>query len=446
MTAHGAEEHPDVRALRVAVAASTGVAGPTRMLPAVAYTSEAVLAWERRHLLAGSWTCLGRSAELLGAAAGVPGARGEPGRPVTQRAVRVGDVAALLAADPDGRPRLFANTCRHRGHELLADGETSDRRSVVCPYHAWTYTLAGALQAAPGFRAVDGFDATEHGLVELPLAAWGGWLFGHGLAPVGSPDVPDFAAHLGDMARLLDGYRIETLQLADRHTYEVAANWKVIAENYHECYHCPLIHPELCQVSPPDSGDNHDLPGAFVGGSMDLRDGTASMTLTGEAAAPPLPGVDPRRVEYLHLLPDLLVSAHPDYVMAHRLVPLSPDRTWIECSWYALADPDDGDPTRARRRVLGCHEPPGLGGVRVRPAWSCLTALPPRPLRAQRGRRRDARAHPRRGLPDGSAGPLTGSCGRRRARARPGPRPRCVRPGTRPASRAPRRCRPVGRR
>ena len=72
--------------------------------------------------------------------------------------------------------------------------------------------------------------------------------------------------------------------LADRHTYEVAANWKVIAENYHECYHCPLIHPELCQVTPPDSGDNYDLPGAWVGGSMFLRDGMATMSLTGELA------------------------------------------------------------------------------------------------------------------------------------------------------------------
>ncbi len=64
--------------------------------------------------------------------------------------------------------------------------------------------------------------------------------------------------------------------VADRHSYEVAANWKVIAENYHECYHCPLIHPELCQVTPPDSGDNYDLPGAWIGGGMVLRDGMAS--------------------------------------------------------------------------------------------------------------------------------------------------------------------------
>jgi Rieske 2Fe-2S family protein len=242
---------------------------------------------------------------------------------------------------------MFANTCRHRGHELLAPGETSQRRSIQCPYHAWTYDLGGALTGAPGFRDEPDFVPAEHGLVELPVRVWQGWVFGHALHPLGSDRVPSFEAHLGELAGLLAPYDAAGLVLADRHTYEVAANWKVVAENYHECYHCPLIHPELCQVSPPDSGDNYDLPGAWVGGSMDLREGTATMSLTGEPVAPPLPGVDPARVEYLHLLPNLLVSAHPDYVMTHRLVPLEPGRTWIECSWYVAPGPGDAVPDAA---------------------------------------------------------------------------------------------------
>jgi Rieske 2Fe-2S family protein len=279
------------------------------MLPAEAYTSPDVLAWELRHLYAGSWTCLGRRDELA-----------------TQQAVRVGDVGALLVLDGD-RVRMFANTCRHRGHELLAEGETSERRSVQCPYHAWTYDLAGqGLGAARG-----------HGLVELPVREWAGWVFGHAAST--TADVP-FEEHLGALAGIVEPYAPERLRLADRHTYEVAANWKVIAENYHECYHCPLIHPELCAVTPPTSGDNYDLPGSWVGGSMVLRDGMATMSLTGESGGLPLPGVDPTTVEYVHLLPNLLVSAHPDYVMAHRLLPLAPDRTWVECSWYLLPRPD----------------------------------------------------------------------------------------------------------
>jgi Rieske 2Fe-2S family protein len=296
---------------------------PVRMLPAAAYTSPDVLAWERRHLFAGSWTCLGRVRDLFA------------DERATQRAVRVGDVGCLLVRGAAG-PRMFANTCRHRGHELLPDGASASRRAVTCPYHAWTYDLDGELVGAPGFRDVEGFDPADHGLVELPVTVWHGWVFGHALHPLGRPEVPAFETHLGAIAELLAPYDAGSLVVAARHTYEVAANWKVIAENYHECYHCPLIHPELCRVAPPDSGANYDLPGSWVGGSMDLREGMATMSMTGELAAPPLPDADPARVEYLHLLPNLLVSAHPDYVMTHRMVPLAPGRTWVECTWLTL--------------------------------------------------------------------------------------------------------------
>jgi phenylpropionate dioxygenase-like ring-hydroxylating dioxygenase large terminal subunit len=301
--------------------------GRSRMLPAAAYTSPDVLAWERRHLFAGTWTCVGRAAELSRSCDG----------PVHQRALVVGDVPVLITW-PGQRPRAWANTCRHRGHELLGDGESSGRRSIVCPYHAWSYDLTGALQAAPGFRDAPDFDPGEHSLVELPCEVWQGWVFVHAANRLGSAAVPDFAEHIGDLDALMAPYDCERLVQGERHTYEVSANWKVVTENYHECYHCPLIHPELCQVTPPNSGDNYNLPGAWVGGSMDLREGMATMSLTGKSSAAPLPGVDPRRVFYFGLLPNLLLSPHPDYVMAHRMVPLAPDRTWIECSWYFRPD------------------------------------------------------------------------------------------------------------
>ena len=311
--------------------AQATAAGPalehTTMLAAPAYTAPEVLAWERRHLFAGTWTCVGRESDLRAGS-------------VSQRAVAVGDVSVLLSWDADAL-RAFANTCRHRGHELIPVDGSADRQSIVCPYHAWTYDLAGQLRAAPGFRGVGGFDPAEHSLVELPVEPWHGWIFVHAANPVegGRPPahVTPFADHVGALEDIVGPYVPESLVLAERHTYEVAANWKVIAENYHECYHCPLIHPELCQVSPPTSGDNYDLPGAWVGGSMVLRDGMTTMSLTGEGAGPAIPGVDPRRVEYLHLLPNLLISTHPDYVMTHRLVPLTPERTWVECSWYLVA-------------------------------------------------------------------------------------------------------------
>jgi len=294
--------------------------GAARMLPALAYTGPDVLAWERRHLFAGTWSCVGRIDEVLGEA--------------THRAVVVGDIPVLLTAGADGRLAAFANTCRHRGHELLPEGGTSDRRAVVCPYHAWVYGLDGELRAAPGFRDVPDFDAADHGLVALPVREWHGWVFVNATA-----DAAPFDLHLGGLAGLVAPYAPERLRTAARHEYEVRANWKVIVENYQECYHCPHIHPELCAVSPPTSGDNYDLPGAWVGGFMDLRDHAETMSFDGRSGGVFLPGVDRRRVLYLALVPDLLLSLHPDYVMTHRLRPLAPDTTHVECTWLV----PDGD-------------------------------------------------------------------------------------------------------
>jgi Rieske 2Fe-2S family protein len=288
------------------------------MLPARAYTDPAVLAWERRHLFAGAWTCAGRLDDLFG------------GDGVTTRALKVGDVGVLLTA-ADATVRGFANVCRHRGHELLPDGGTATRPSVVCPYHGWAYRLDGSLATAPGVAAVarSPFDPGRYGLVELPVRVWHGWVFVNALG-----GAPPFASYLGGLADLIAPYRPERLWRGARHRYEVAANWKVIVENYQECYHCPLIHPELCRVSPPASGQNWTLPGAWVGGAMDLRDGAATMSLDGRSAGAVIDGAPQGTVRYIALFPNLLISAHPDYVMTHRLEPLSPGVTRVECAWY----------------------------------------------------------------------------------------------------------------
>ncbi|HET8789060.1 MAG TPA: aromatic ring-hydroxylating dioxygenase subunit alpha [Actinomycetes bacterium] len=292
--------------------------GQSRMLPRDAYVSPRVFAFEQERFFAGSWTCVGREGDLAGTGA--------------QRAVKVGGAGVLLARGTDGRMRAFANTCRHRGHELLGVGERTNRRTVLCPYHAWTYDLDGALRAAPGFRDHGDFRPAEHGLVELPLESWHGFLFVNG-----SGDAPPFAEHVGALDQLVAPYRPERLVPLATHEYDLACNWKVILENYHECYHCPLIHPELCQVSPPASGDNFELDGAWVGGTMDLKDHAVTMSLDGHSDGVPMPGLDDERlrtVAYLGLFPNLLLSLHPDYLMTHLVEPLGPDLSHVACTWY----------------------------------------------------------------------------------------------------------------
>jgi phenylpropionate dioxygenase-like ring-hydroxylating dioxygenase large terminal subunit len=292
--------------------------GQSRMLPRDAYTSPRVFAFEQERFFAGSWTCVGREGDLEGTGA--------------QRAVRVGGAGVLLARGSDGRVRAFANTCRHRGHELLGVGEQTTRRTVLCPYHAWTYDLDGALRVAPGFRDHGDFRPADHGLVELPLESWHGFLFVNG-----SGDAPPFTKHVGALDDLAAPYRMERLVPLATHRYDLACNWKVVLENYHECYHCPLIHPELCQVSPPASGDNFELDGAWVGGTMDLKDHAVTMSLDGHSDGVPIPGLDTERlrtVAYLGLFPNLLLSLHPDYVMTHLVEPLGPALSHVVCSWY----------------------------------------------------------------------------------------------------------------
>jgi Rieske 2Fe-2S family protein len=288
------------------------------MLPAEAYVSAGVFDWEQRHLFAGSWMCLGRS-DTFG----------------PQTAVRAGDLSVVVTND--GRLRSFANVCRHRAHELLAEGEHADRPAVVCPYHGWSYGLDGALRTAPRAEVAK----ERFGLVELPCADWHGWLFVNATG-----GAPPFTEHLGTIGELVSPYNPAKLAVKATHTYEVAANWKILAENYHECYHCPLIHPELCAVSPPNSGNNwHGEPGAWVGGSMDLREHAETMSHDGRSHGVMLPSAPRRTVRYLGLFPNLLLSLHPDYVMTHRFTPLAADRTLVECSW--LFDPSVTDPSYA---------------------------------------------------------------------------------------------------
>lgn len=131
--------------------------GTSRMLPAAAYTSAAVLAWERTNFFAGTWTCVGRTPRQ------------------GQQAYAVGDFGVLVVVK-DGAVNAFANVCRHRGHELLAAGEAvDDRKAIVCPYHGWAYRLDGELAVAPQMEP--DFDRGPWSLRALPAVDWHGWLF-----------------------------------------------------------------------------------------------------------------------------------------------------------------------------------------------------------------------------------------------------------------------------
>ncbi|HEV2374237.1 MAG TPA: aromatic ring-hydroxylating dioxygenase subunit alpha [Streptosporangiaceae bacterium] len=319
--------HPPAPLDPAAVAESLRPLRQARMLPRAAYVDPAVYAWEQRVFFSG-WVCAGLSEDVK-----------DPG---DLRAEAVGQGGGvLLSRDDDGVLHAFANTCRHRGHELLPCGGAGHARAIVCPYHSWTYSLTGELRGAPGFRDRPGFAAGDWGLSPVRVTEW------HGLVFVdGSGQAAPLTESLATLEPLVGPYEPERLVVAGRHGYETSANWKILTENYHECYHCATIHPQLCKVSPPDSGENYRAAGTWVGGRMALREGMTTMSLDGASHALTLRGLgeeDKTTVLYVNIFPNVLVSLHPDYVMVHRLTPLATDRTWIDCTWAfapeSLAEP-----------------------------------------------------------------------------------------------------------
>lgn len=292
------------------------LAGTGTMLPAPAYTDEAVLAWERRVLLGGGWVCVGRSADVA--------------EPRSRRAVPFEEAAVLLVRGEDGVLRGFHNTCRHRGHELLPCGATATGRFIACPYHNWVYELSGRLHKVPAAQRT-GLDTQAYGLVPVAVAEWQGFVFVN--ADGTAPPLREYFAGLDDR---LAPYGLPRLVVAAEHEYELAANWKLAVENYHECYHCTSLHPQLCQVSPPESGSLYPSTGLWIGGSMGLAADAVTMSVSGESPTGPMRGVRGdalREVLYLQLVPTLLLSPHPDYVLVHVLEPLRADRTRVRCQW-----------------------------------------------------------------------------------------------------------------
>jgi Rieske 2Fe-2S family protein len=291
--------------------------GESLTFPAAAYLSPEVLAWEKDNLWRSMWNCVGRLDELLA-----------PGQ---LRAIDVAGEGVLLSREGDGSLSAFSNVCRHRGHELAPIGEAFDARQIRCPYHSWSYRFDGTLRTAPKFTQSNDFDTSDYPLLNLGVAVQGGWVWVDlsGAAPA-------IDEHFGNLSEISGPYETDRLITAATHSYVVESNWKIIIENYNECYHCSSIHPELCEVTPPDSGYDHVPSGMWCGGTMDLKDHAVTMSLDGSSKGVNFRGIDDRQarqVWYLTVMPNLLLSLHPDYVMTHRLTPIAVDQTFIECAW-----------------------------------------------------------------------------------------------------------------
>ena len=188
------------------------------------YERELEVFWYRR------WVAVAREEELP--------------RPGDWRMARVGSQSIVLLRNSSGGLRAFHNTCRHRGSVLCTEAQGSfPRGRIVCPYHAWTYDLDGRLVGTPRRMATADFRMEDFPLHAVSVDTWGGFVFINLQA-----DPAPLSTVVGDREKRYERYRFEDLRIGKRVVADVQANWKLLAENFSECFHCPPVHPELCAI------------------------------------------------------------------------------------------------------------------------------------------------------------------------------------------------------
>jgi Rieske 2Fe-2S family protein len=291
-----------------------------KTLPQRYFVSPEVFAEEQEKIFSAQWVLVGHQSQIP-----------KTGDYLAQE---VAGESLIVVRDKSGEVRGFYNVCRHRGTRLKEDA-CGHASAIQCPYHAWTYALDGKLIGAPHMDEVAGFNKAEHSLHAVNVALWEGFIFVN-LAKKSMPLDKVFVTLAGKFTH----WNMSILRSAKRITYDVRANWKLIFENYSECYHCPGVHPTLAQLTPYDSAQNDLCEGPFLGGFMPIVQGK-SLTMSGNACALPVGDIkaeDHARVFYYSIFPNMLLSMHPDYVMVHQIWPQSPERTLIQCDWFFHPD------------------------------------------------------------------------------------------------------------
>lgn len=287
-------------------------------LPARYYTDPSLFAREQQRFFSELWVTLGRVEDLAG-----------PGDYLVRE---LAGESVIVTRNAEGRFRGFYNVCRHRGTRLCTEAKGHFVDRIQCPYHAWTYGLDGQLLAAPHMDGTPGFCTEDISLSPVAVDVWDGHVFA-ALNPSPAP----LRDQVGELSSKFRPWGMYELKRAYRINYDVKANWKLIIQNYSECLHCPVIHPALQKLSHYMTGDNDPPTSTWLGGRMELRPEMGTMSRDGRLRRAPLPGLSAeqqRHVHYYVLLPNLLLSLHPDYVMTHLLWPKSCDRTEVWCEWH----------------------------------------------------------------------------------------------------------------
>lgn len=295
-----------------------------RSLPRAAYWDARFFEREKRAVFWDQWFYAGR-AELLDG-------------PGSYRVLEIAGESIILVRGDDGRIYGHINLCRHRGSQLLC-GEGTLRGAIRCPYHAWAYAHDGRLIASPFIESSSIPEDAKH-LYAAAVAEWAGFLFVRVNAAPDEDSVASLHAQLNGVPERLRRYPLRELRVARTIRYDVNANWKVLLENYNECYHCAGVHPELCKIVP--AFKQHGGAGLDWDRGIPHKDGAFTFTTSGTSARALFDGLNEEertRHKGELIYPNMLLSLSAEHVAVFSLWPQASDRTIVICDF--LFHPDE---------------------------------------------------------------------------------------------------------
>ena len=271
-------------------------------MPKSVYTSPQFAAEEQAHIFAKEWLCAGRADALPDA-----------GDYLT---MEISGEPIIVLRDREGQLRAMSNVCRHRMSTLL-EGR-GNARSIVCPYHAWTYNLDGTLRGAPAMTLNESFCKDQIALPRVRCEEWLGWIM-----VTLNPDAPSPRERLAEVEALVGKYRMENYVEAFREEFRWATNWKVLAENFMESYHLPVCHQgtightvDLLKMTCPEGLPAFNYHYIIKNDALDLTLAHPTNTT--------LEGDDRRTTWLLSIYPSLMITLTPGYFWYLCLTPDGP--------------------------------------------------------------------------------------------------------------------------
>jgi choline monooxygenase len=303
-----------------------------RTLPATWYTDSVLYARERNQIFRRTWQYVGLTEQLAA-----------PGDFLT---ATVGEVPVVLVKGKDEQIRAFANVCRHRGAIVVRE-EEGHRTSLQCHYHAWTYDLDGTLRSAPAMKDEPDFDKACYRLPALGCETWGPFIFVNP-DPHRAQEQP-LSVFLGELPALVTatGLDLYAIRRRVRRTYDIAANWKIVLDNYLECYHCPVAHPGFCDLI----DTNEYVITEYE--HFSTQQGALKSSARQGKDAPYQIGAGVENGFYAFLWPNFTINIYPGpgNVSLNLFLPMGPDRTMAIYD-YCFADAVSAEDEQAFLRFI----------------------------------------------------------------------------------------------